>query len=86
MSQPPTLTDIFQSNLIKAETKDEEKEEKEKQEESKKGIKRKFDLSDLSRDDDNGDESLKPMDQKNREKNLKKAKNVGISLLPLLLC
>ncbi|KAF7818319.1 F-box/WD repeat-containing 10 [Senna tora] len=66
LSHPPTLRDIFQSNLNKEESKEEE---------SNKGIKRKYDPTDLSEDNNITDDS-----QKNKDRNLKKAKNLAISM------
>lgn len=78
MGQPPTLTDIFQSkHNQKSETKEAESQDKNKQEEeSKKGTKRKYDPCDVP--EDSAHHSHKPnQEEPNRNKNLKKAKNVG---------
>ncbi|KAI9118894.1 hypothetical protein K1719_009569 [Acacia pycnantha] len=79
LGQPPTLTDIFQSkHNLQAESKDAKLEEKTKEEEdeSKKGTKRKYDPSELS--EDTADDSQKPNEERNRNKNLKKAKNLAV--------
>ncbi|KAK4281162.1 hypothetical protein QN277_012687 [Acacia crassicarpa] len=78
LGQPPTLTDIFQSkHNLKAKSKEAKLEEKAKEEEeSKKGTKRKYDPSELS--EDTADDSQKPNEERNRNKNLKKAKNLAV--------
>ncbi|XP_028762189.1 uncharacterized protein LOC114745297 [Neltuma alba] len=76
LGQPPTLTDIFQSKHYKGESKETESEEKKKEDESKKGAKRKYDPSELS--EVTADDSQKANEGRNRNKNLKKAKNLAV--------
>lgn len=68
LAKPPTLTEIFQSNLNNSDSKEEESE--------KQGMKRKFDHSSHS-PEDNEDDSQKANEQSLKDGKLKKAKNVG---------
>ncbi|XP_054787962.1 uncharacterized protein LOC129293866 [Prosopis cineraria] len=76
LGQPPRLTDILQNKHNEVESKEGEAEEEKKEEESKKGIKRKYDPSELS--EDTVDDSQKANEEINRNKNLKKAKNLAV--------
>ncbi|KAK7242992.1 hypothetical protein RIF29_37774 [Crotalaria pallida] len=82
LAQPPTLTDIFHSKFDKAENKVEEgsrkgENEKEK-EESKQGVKRKFDHNDIS--EENGNDSQMENGPKEQDRNIKRAKNLAVSM------
>ncbi|XP_021280364.1 uncharacterized protein LOC110413747 [Herrania umbratica] len=80
LAKPPTLTDIFHSNLKNSEAKEEDPKQKRKEEDSKIGVKRKFDSSELS-DDNKGDDSQKENEQSPKDKKMiKKAKNLAISM------
>jgi protein required for attachment to host cells len=68
LAKPPTLTEIFQSNLKNSDSKEEESE--------KQGVKRKFDHTGHS-SEDNEDDSQKANEQSLKDGKLKKAKNVG---------
>ncbi|XP_039048000.1 uncharacterized protein LOC120188655 [Hibiscus syriacus] len=74
LAKPPTLTDIFHSNLKNSEPKEEEFEVGE---EGKIGLKRKFDHSESS--DDNGSQKENEQSPKNN-KMMKKAKNLAICM------
>ncbi|KAL4312585.1 hypothetical protein GQ457_01G053230 [Hibiscus cannabinus] len=74
LAKPPTLTDIFHSNLKNSEPK----EGLEVEEESKIGLKRKFDHSECSDDNDSHKESKQS--PRNNNKMMKKAKNLAISM------
>ncbi|GMI73824.1 hypothetical protein like AT4G02800 [Hibiscus trionum] len=79
LAKPPTLTDMFHSNLKNSEPKEDEQHSKglEFEEESKIGLKRKFDHSEYSDDND----SMKENEQSPRNnKMMKKAKNLAISM------
>ncbi|KAE8676773.1 hypothetical protein F3Y22_tig00111582pilonHSYRG01128 [Hibiscus syriacus] len=77
LAKPPTLTDIFQSNLKNSEPKEEDPKPKGLEEESKIGVKRKFDHSESS--DDNDSQKDNEKSPKN-SKLMKKAKNLAISM------
>ncbi|KAK6260093.1 hypothetical protein QQP08_001932 [Theobroma cacao] len=80
LAKPPTLTDIFHSNLKNSEAKEEDPKQKPKEEDRKIGVKRKFDSSELS-DDNKGDDSQKENEQSPKDKKMiKKAKNLAISM------
>ncbi|EOX94780.1 Uncharacterized protein TCM_004388 isoform 2, partial [Theobroma cacao] len=80
LAKPPTLTDIFHSNLKNSEAKEEDPKQKRKEEDRKIGVKRKFDSSELS-DDNKGDDSQKENEQSPKDKKMiKKAKNLAISM------
>lgn len=75
LAKPPTLTEIFQSNLKNSDSKEEESEKQGTGAELKQGMKRKFDHSHSSEDsEDDSQKSLK-------DGKLKKAKNVGLHFL-----
>ncbi|KAK8630710.1 hypothetical protein V6N13_079491 [Hibiscus sabdariffa] len=74
LAKPPTLTDIFHSNLKNSEPK----EGLEVEEESRIGLKRKFDHSECSDDNDSHKESKQS--PRNNNKMMKKAKNLAISM------
>lgn len=74
LGNPPTLTDIFQSKIEKSENKEEEGSGEKQKEESKKGTKRKID--DFY--EENVIESQNENGQKMHDRNIKKAKNVGV--------
>lgn len=74
LGNPPTLTDIFHSKNDKVENK-EDSGEKQK-EESKQGMKRKLDNVDYS--EESAVESQKENGKKAVDRNIKKAKNVGV--------
>ncbi|XWS36295.1 hypothetical protein CRYUN_Cryun20dG0073500 [Craigia yunnanensis] len=75
LAKPPTLTDIFHSNLKNSEAKEEDPKQKRIEEESKIGLKRKFDSSECS-DENKGDDSQKENVQSPKNKKMmKKAKN-----------
>ncbi|XP_062144682.1 uncharacterized protein LOC133852032 isoform X2 [Alnus glutinosa] len=71
LAKPPTLTEIFQSNLKNSDSKEEESE--------KQGVKRKFDHTSHS-SEDNEDDSQKANEQSLKDGKLKKAKNLAISM------
>ncbi|XP_059439561.1 uncharacterized protein LOC132172126 isoform X2 [Corylus avellana] len=74
LAKPPTLTEIFQSNLQNSDSKEEESEKQGTGAELKQGMKRKFDHSHSSEDsEDDSQKSLK-------DGKLKKAKNLAISM------
>ncbi|OMP05075.1 hypothetical protein COLO4_09097 [Corchorus olitorius] len=80
LAKPPTLTDIFHSNLKNSEAKEEDPKENRKDEDNKIGVKRKFDSSESS-DDNKGDVSQKDNEKSPKEKKMmKKAKNLAISM------
>lgn len=83
MGNPPTITDIIQSKIDEAENKEEDLGEQQK-EETKQGIKRKIDNVDSS-EENNAEDSQIENGQKVHDKHIKKAKNVGVFLLMLLL-
>ena len=79
LAKPPTLTDIFHSNLKKSEDKEEDPKQKRIEEDRKIGLKRKFDSSECS-DENKGDDSQKENEQSTKNKKImKKVKNVGFS-------
>ncbi|KAK7396369.1 hypothetical protein VNO78_17321 [Psophocarpus tetragonolobus] len=77
LANPPTLTDIFHSKNDNAENK-EDSEEKE-EEESNQGMKRKFDQNDSS-EEKNAVDSQKENGKKVMDRNIKKAKNIAVSM------
>ncbi|OMO77709.1 hypothetical protein CCACVL1_14865 [Corchorus capsularis] len=80
LAKPPTLTDIFHSNLKNSEAKEEDPKQNIKEEDNKIGVKRKFDSSESS-DDNKGDVSQKDNEKSPKEKKMmKKAKNLAISM------
>ncbi|XWS31583.1 hypothetical protein CRYUN_Cryun23aG0088800 [Craigia yunnanensis] len=80
LAKPPTLTDIFHSNLKNSEAKEEEPKQKRIEEESKIGLKRKFDSGECS-DENKGDDSQKKNEQSPQNKKImKKVKNLAISM------
>lgn len=85
MGNPPTLTDIFQSKIDKAEeNKEEDLGEQQKGEESKQGIKRKLDIDNVDSSEENNDvDSQTGNGQKMPDTHIKKAKNVGVFMLML---
>lgn len=83
LAKPPTLTEIFQSNLKNSDSKEEESEKQETGVGLKQGMKRKFDHSHSS--EDNEDDSQKANEQSSKDGKLKKAKNVGSTFLFSLL-
>ncbi|XP_014495496.1 uncharacterized protein LOC106757359 [Vigna radiata var. radiata] len=76
LGNPPTLTDIFHSKNDKVENK-EDSGEKQK-EESKQGMKRKLDNVDYS--EESAVESQKENGKKAVDRNIKKAKNLAVSM------
>lgn len=76
LGNPPTLTDIFHSKIDNVENKEESGEEEKK--ELKQGMKRKPNRDDFS--EENEVESQKENGKKVMDRNIKKAKNVGIRL------
>ncbi|KAE8009718.1 hypothetical protein FH972_006140 [Carpinus fangiana] len=79
LAKPPTLTEIFQSNLKNSDSKEEESEKQETEAELKQGMKRKFDHSHSSEDSE--DDSQKANQQQSlKDGKLKKAKNLAISM------
>ena len=63
LAKPPTLTDIFHSNLKYSEAKEEEDpKQKRIEDDSRIGLKRKFDSSECS-DENKGDDSQKENEQ-----------------------
>ncbi|GLT63992.1 hypothetical protein SLA2020_365120 [Shorea laevis] len=78
LAKPPTLTEIFQSNLKNSDSKEEESEKQETGVGLKQGMKRKFDHSHSS--EDNEDDSQKANEQSSKDGKLKKAKNLAISM------
>ncbi|XP_022728150.1 uncharacterized protein LOC111283795 [Durio zibethinus] len=80
LSKPPTLTDIFHSNLKNSESKEVVPKQKGIEQDSKIGMKRKFDSSECS-DEKKGDDSEKENGQSSQNKKMmKKAKNLAISM------
>ncbi|XWS46816.1 hypothetical protein CRYUN_Cryun14cG0101000 [Craigia yunnanensis] len=80
LAKPPTLTDIFHSNLKNSEAKEEDPKQKRIEENNKIGLKRKFDSSECS-DENKGDDSQKENEQSPKNKKMmKKAKNLAISM------
>ncbi|GMJ01137.1 hypothetical protein like AT4G02800 [Hibiscus trionum] len=77
LAKPPTLTDLFHSNLKDSEPKVEDPKPKGLEEESKIGVKRKFDRSGSSDDDDSQKENEQ---SPANNKMMKKAKNLAISM------
>ncbi|KAK7336749.1 hypothetical protein VNO77_17295 [Canavalia gladiata] len=80
LANPPTLTDIFHSKFDKAENKEEDEDSGEEQkEESKQGIKRKSDQqNDIS--EENAVDSQTAIGQNMQDRNIKKAKNLAVSM------
>lgn len=83
LAKPPTLTDIFHSNLKNSESKEEDSTRQQHQEENKKGVKRKFDSNESS--DDHGHDFQKEIIPSPKDKKMNKAKNVGF-LFSLFCC
>jgi hypothetical protein len=84
LAKPPTLTEIFQSNLKNSDSKEVESEKQETGAELKQGMKRKFDHSHSSEDSE--DDSQKANEQQSlKDGKLKKAKNVGSRFSPVSL-
>ncbi|XVE77779.1 hypothetical protein DITRI_Ditri13aG0090200 [Diplodiscus trichospermus] len=80
LAKPPTLTDIFHSNLKNSEAKEEDPKPKRTEEDIKIGLKRKFDSSECS-DENKGDDLQKENEQSPKNKKMmKKAKNLAISM------
>ncbi|KAE8721394.1 Detected protein of unknown function [Hibiscus syriacus] len=77
LAKPPTLSDIFHSNLKNSEPKEEDPKPKGLEEEIKLGVKRKFDHNESS--DDNDSQKKNEQSPKNY-KMMKKAKNLAISM------
>ncbi|XP_047170785.1 uncharacterized protein LOC124839086 [Vigna umbellata] len=77
LGNPPTLTDIFHSKNDKVENK-EDSGEKQKKEESKQGMKRKLDHVDYC--EESAVESQKENGKKAVDRNIKKAKNLAVSM------
>lgn len=75
LANPPTLTDIFHSKIDKVENKEDSGE---KQKESKQGMKRKLDSNDVS--EENALDSQKEDGKKVMDRNMKKAKNLAVSM------
>ncbi|KAH7577534.1 hypothetical protein ACOSP7_001536 [Xanthoceras sorbifolium] len=81
LAKPPTLTEIFQSNLKKSESKEEEdSRNQQNQEEKKKELKRKFDSSENSDDQGEDSQKEKESDPPKDKRMMKKAKNLAISM------
>ncbi|KAG2697109.1 hypothetical protein I3760_07G090700 [Carya illinoinensis] len=79
LTKPPTLTEIFQSNLNKSDGKEDDSEKEQKETELKKGLKRKFDQSHASEDKE--DESQKANDEQTlKDGKLNRAKNLAVSM------
>ncbi|KAF5732766.1 hypothetical protein HS088_TW17G00296 [Tripterygium wilfordii] len=77
LAKPPTMTEIFHINLKSLESKQEGLPEREEiAEDEKTGRKRKLDDS----SEDQADDSQKENEQNPRDKKLKKAKNIAISM------
>ncbi|KAL6208589.1 hypothetical protein ACLB2K_019538 [Fragaria x ananassa] len=78
LAKPPTLTEIFHSQLRNSERKEEGSEEQQQkvEEEAHVGLKRKFDNSHCSEEQGDGDEN----EQVLKDGKLKKAKNLAISM------
>lgn len=82
LSKPPTLTDIFHSNLKNSEAKEEDSKQKRiEEEDSKIGGKRKYDSNECSDENEGDDGSQKEneLSPKNK-KTMKKVKNLAISM------
>lgn len=80
LAKPPTLTEIFQSNLNSSDGKEDDPEKQQKEAELKNGLKRKFDQSHASEDEE--DESQKANDEQTlKDGKLNRAKNVGSLVL-----
>ncbi|KAJ7977406.1 Heat-inducible transcription repressor [Quillaja saponaria] len=77
LANPPTLTQIFQSTLNNPGSREEDAIKKQ-EEESKTGSKRMYDHSHCL--EDPADDSEKKNDQGLKDKNLKKAKNLAVSM------
>lgn len=80
LAKPPTLTEIFQSNLKNSESKEEDSEKHQNEAEMKSGLKRKYDHSHCSEDKEE-DDSQKANEESLKDGKLKKAKNVGLTYL-----
>ncbi|EEF41707.1 uncharacterized protein LOC8272044 [Ricinus communis] len=87
LSEPPTLSEIFRSNLQNAEIKQEDlekqqnrgkEEQKGEGEETNKGLKRKFDQTGNSVDQES--DSQKETEESPKDNKLKKAKNLAVSM------
>ncbi|KAL6968323.1 hypothetical protein U1Q18_034127 [Sarracenia purpurea var. burkii] len=91
LARPPTMTEIYQNAMEKAkskeveETEEAKEEEEEEGDEGKRGLKRKFDVQNSCEEHES--DPQKEMEKIPKEEGkLKKAKNVGSSLLcPLLM-
>ena len=83
LSEPPTLREIFHSRIENSESRQEYVEKEKIEERKNTGLKRKFDPDDRS--EDQGNDFLKEDEQCLEDKKLKKAKNVGFSLLGAIL-
>ncbi|KAK8478976.1 hypothetical protein V6N13_068441 [Hibiscus sabdariffa] len=77
LAKPPTLTDLFHSNLKNSEPKEEDLKPKGLEDETKIGLKRKFDRSESSDDNDSQNENEQ---SPQNNKMMKKAKNLAISM------
>ncbi|KAM5563746.1 hypothetical protein ABKV19_018390 [Rosa sericea] len=81
LAKPPTLTEIFHSQLSNSESKEEGSEEQQqKAEESHVGLKRKYDNSHCLEEQGDGDDSQHENEQGPKDGKLKKAKNLAISM------
>ncbi|KAK7285356.1 hypothetical protein RJT34_20125 [Clitoria ternatea] len=78
LGNPPTLTDIFHSKFDKAEENKEEDSGEKQKEESKQGIKRKLEHNDSS--EENAVDSQMENGQKLQDRNIKRAKNLAVSM------
>ncbi|KAF3945391.1 hypothetical protein ACB098_10G078300 [Castanea mollissima] len=79
LAKPPTLTEIFQSNLKNSDSKEEDSEKHQNEAEMKSGLKRKYDHSHCSEDKEE-DDSQKANEESLKDGKLKKAKNIAISM------
>ncbi|XP_050366085.1 uncharacterized protein LOC126784652 [Argentina anserina] len=81
LAKPPTLTEIFHSQLSSSDRKEDGSEEQEhKVKEAHVGLKRKFDNSDCLEEQGDGDDEEQGNEQGPKDGKLKKAKNLAISM------
>ncbi|GAV57783.1 hypothetical protein CFOL_v3_01319 [Cephalotus follicularis] len=81
LAKPPTLTEIFNSNLRDEESREESEKKQQNKEGTKKGTKRKFAPSDDSvYQGDDFQKENEEIFKDNNNKNMKKAKNLAVSM------
>ena len=85
LAEPPTLREIFQSNLKNTETKQESSEKQQNEKAKNKGLKRKLDQNGCSEDQQSKSDSHKKTEQSPRDTKFKKAKNVGSFFLCIIM-